>query len=74
MTPLLVAVILAASDPSSLDCIGAHRKRNDAAIRMRALLEREVERGRLNRAEIGALRSLTARRERLLACGAEREL
>lgn len=75
MMPLaLLLILLTSGPPSSLDCVGAHPKRNEAAIRITALLNREIERGYLNRAELGAVRALTTRRARLLECAPETDL
>lgn len=74
MSLLIALLALVNAAPSSIDCIDAHRVGNEAAIRIGILLNREVERGSLNRAEIGAMRSAMRRRERLLACSPATEL
>ncbi|TDR89535.1 hypothetical protein [Enterovirga rhinocerotis] len=71
---MLALAVLLATTPTSLDCIGADRKRSDLAVRTRVLLNREVDTGRINRAELGAYRAMKAKREWLLACQPEQDL
>ena len=74
MATVLALLILAAGAPRAIDCLDAASRRDEAALRIRVFLRREVERGYLDRAELGATRALAKRRERLLACPPEREL
>ena len=74
MTAALFVLLFASAPPTSLDCIGAFQKRNALAIRAAALLNREADRGHLNRAERGALNAALQRRNKLLACGPEADL
>jgi hypothetical protein len=72
--PAFLVAFFLATVPGPAECVNAFKTRNELARRAANLLTREVESGHLNRAERGAIRSVLRKRDRLLACGPEREL